>query len=203
MDRELRELKPVPCLLLTNRTGSVNNCISRPSSKAEEIAISSTKVGGFMARAPESARRHWLLRVLQGSITVTVAAIFYPVVRFLWPRPVTSSGELEVVAPYRLDELRPGADGKWPPPFNFGGKPCLVIRTVDGEVKAFNAICTHVDCTVEYRADEGDVFCNCHNGVYDINGGNVSGPPPRPLETYKVILRGEAGKEEIVVSRAT
>jgi Rieske Fe-S protein len=103
--------------------------------------------------------------------------------------------------------LKPDAEGHWPPPFNFGGKPCLVIRTPEGEIRAFNAVCTHVDCTVAYRADKGDIFCNCHNGVYDLNGRNVSGPPPRPLEVYKVTLRSRPserpGQEEIVVSRTT
>jgi Rieske Fe-S protein len=110
---------------------------------------------------------------------------------------------MEVVAPYKVSDLRPDAAGRWPPPFNFQGKPCLVIRTAQGEVKAFNAICTHTDCTVEYRPDTGDIYCACHDGVYDLNGRNVSGPPPRPLETYKVTLRGEAGQEDILVSRST
>jgi Rieske Fe-S protein len=146
-------------------------------------------------------RRTVLLRTLQAGIAATLAAIFYPVVRFLWPRASTSSGEGEVVAPYTVKDLRPNAEGKWPQPFNFHGTPCLVIRTADGEIRAFNAVCTHVDCTVEYRHEKGDIFCNCHNGVYDANGRNVSGPPPRPLETYKVALRGKKGEEEIVVSR--
>jgi Rieske Fe-S protein len=60
-----------------------------------------------------------------------------------------------------------------------------------------------VDCTVTFRADHGDIFCNCHNGVYDLHGGNVSGPPPRRLQAYKVTLRGPSGQEEIVVSRST
>ena len=147
-------------------------------------------------------RRHWLLRALQGSIAATVAAIFYPVVQFLRPRPATRSGGLEMVAPYRMDELlQAEKDGHGKPPFNFGGKPCLLIL-VDGEPRAFNAVCTHVQCTVEYRPAEKDIFCNCHNGVYDINGRNISGPPPRPLETYKVALRGDKpGQEEILVSR--
>jgi Rieske Fe-S protein len=178
-----------------------------------------------MAESPEFLpRRRWLLHGLQASIAATLAALFYPVVRFLRPRPATTSGALEVVAPYKLGQLRPDAEGRWPPPFNFGGKPCLLILTPDGEkrlaagqpleqgdVKAFNAICTHLDCTVEYRPDKADIFCNCHNGVYNLNGTNVSGPPPRPLEAYKVTLRaperaGQAkppGQEEIVVSRIT
>jgi Rieske Fe-S protein len=149
------------------------------------------------------SRRVWLLRLLQGGIGATVAAILYPVVRFLKPRPTTTAGAMEVVAPYHVDELRPDAEGHWPSPFDFGGKPCLVIRTPEGKVRAFNAICTHLDCTVEYRPDRSDIFCPCHDGVYDVYGRNVSGPPPRPLEEYDVALRGEQGKEEIVVSRST
>jgi cytochrome b6-f complex iron-sulfur subunit len=148
-------------------------------------------------------RRSWLLDGLLASVAATLAAIFYPVARFLWPRAATNSGGLEMVAPYRVNELKPDAQGHWPPPFNFGGKPCLVVRTPDGEVRAFNAVCTHVECTVEFRHTTGDIFCNCHNGVYDLNGHNVSGPPPRPLVMYKVTLRGKPGQEEIVVSRTT
>ncbi len=147
-------------------------------------------------------RRNWLLHGLQVSVAATMAAIFYPVVRFLWPRAATSSGSLEAVAPYKVNELKVDTEGHWPPPFNFGGKPCLVIRTPDGEVRAFNAVCTHVECTVEFREGAADIFCNCHNGVYDLNGHNVSGPPPRPLEAYKVTLRGKPGQEEIIVSRS-
>jgi Rieske Fe-S protein len=151
-----------------------------------------------------ASRRKWLLGGLVASGTVTLGSLFYPVLRFLWPRAATTSGALEVLAPYRVNELKPDAQGKWPAPFNFGGKPCLVIRTADGEIRAFNALCTHVDCTVEFRADKGDIFCNCHNGVYDAHGRNISGPPPRPLEVYKVTLgTGKPGQEEIIVSRTS
>ena len=157
-------------------------------------------------------RRGWLLQSLIGGIAATVVAVFYPVVWFLRPRKATVSGALEIAAPFKVNEL-PGAAGN---PFNFAGKPCLVVLTPEGakrlaqgqrlgtdDVKAFNAICTHLDCTVKYRPDKSDIFCDCHEGIYDLNGRNVSGPPPRPLESYKVVLRGEPGHEEIVVSRET
>ncbi len=147
-------------------------------------------------------RRTWLGRILVGGITATLAVIAYPIARFLRPRPATKSGALEVMAPFRVNELKPDVSGEWPSPFDFGGKPCLVVQTPDGEVKAMNAICTHTDCTVKYRPDKGDIFCSCHGGVYDTNGRNVSGPPPRPLETYKVILRGKPGQEDIIVVRS-
>ena len=157
-----------------------------------------------------AARRSWLLRTLQATITITVIAILYPVARFLRPRRAVVSGALEVVAPYKPKELLNAASK----PFDFAGKPCLLVLLPEGaerlaqgqplradDVRAFNAICTHVACTVTYRRTEGDVFCNCHDGVYDLEGRNVSGPPPRPLEKYNVALRGEPGQEEIVVSR--
>jgi Rieske Fe-S protein len=166
-----------------------------------------------MADMPQDTnRRAWLLRSLAATIAATVVAIFYPVAWYLRPRRATVSGALEVVAPFRVNEL-PHAAGN---PFNFGGKPCLVVLTPDGakrltsgqklrsdDIRAFNALCTHVDCTVKYRQERGDIFCSCHDGIYDLNGKNVAGPPPRPLEMYKVTLRGKAGEEEIVVSRQT
>lgn len=153
--------------------------------------------------APQvTTRRSWLVRGLTAAVSVTVAVIVYPVLWFLRPRQSAgSSASLEVVAPYRVNELVADAEGNWPPPFNFGGTPCLVIKAADGDVRAFNAVCTHTDCTVKFRPPQSDIFCNCHNGVFDTNGRNVSGPPPRPLESYQVTLRGEPGREDIVVSR--
>jgi Rieske Fe-S protein len=148
-------------------------------------------------------RRKWLLAALQGGVGVTLAVLAWPVVWFLRPRAATASGAQETVAPYRVNDLKPGADGRWPAPFNFNGKPCLLIKTPGNDVRAFNAICTHTDCTVEFLPDKGQIFCACHNGVYDMEGRNVSGPPPRPLEEYKVTLRGEPGEEDVIVSRGS
>lgn len=149
---------------------------------------------------PSSPRRNWLLTSLQAGVTVTLAAIFYPVVRFLRPRATTQSAAMQVVSPYRVNQLEGDAALA---PFDFGGKPCLIVKSPDGKIRAFNALCTHVDCTVAYRAEHHDIFCNCHNGVYDTHGRNIAGPPPRPLEEYKVTLgSGKPGEEQIIVSRA-
>jgi Rieske Fe-S protein len=67
----------------------------------------------------------------------------------------------------------------------------------DGTYRALSGTCTHLGCTVQYRNDLREVWCACHNGIYDLNGRNVSGPPPRPLDVFDVHLRGD----EIVVSR--
>jgi cytochrome b6-f complex iron-sulfur subunit len=81
--------------------------------------------------------------------------------------------------------------------FRFGTRPALLIRTSEGEYRAVSAVCTHLGCTVQYKGDAKEIWCACHNGFYDLNGRNVSGPPPRPLEAYDVHVRGQ----EIYVSR--
>jgi menaquinol-cytochrome c reductase iron-sulfur subunit len=33
-------------------------------------------------------------------------------------------------------------------------------------------------------------MCPCHSGIYDADGSVAAGPPPRPLQTYPVRVRG-------------
>jgi Rieske Fe-S protein len=55
---------------------------------------------------------------------------------------------------------------------------------------------------VQFKSDTAQIWCACHNGLYDLTGNVVSGPPPRSLEHFVVNVQGEPGKEEVVVSRA-
>ncbi|MBI4391409.1 MAG: Rieske (2Fe-2S) protein, partial [candidate division NC10 bacterium] len=71
-------------------------------------------------------------------------------------------------------------------------------RTPAGELRAFSAVCTHLNCTVQYRPDLSHIWCACHNGHFDLTGKNIAGPPPRPLETFVVNARGN----QIVVSKS-
>jgi len=142
---------------------------------------------------PASPKRREFLDYLLGtSIGATLLAIFYPIVRFMIPPQVVESAENSVVAG-SVKELAVNT-GKI---FKFGTKPGILVRTASGELKAFSAICTHLDCIVQYRPDTKQIWCACHNGQYNMSGQNVGGPPPRPLEEYVVNTRGD----EIVVSK--
>lgn len=139
------------------------------------------------------ARRSFLDYLLGASALATLGAILYPIFRFMSPPQVIESTESSVVAA-KLNELPPNS-GKI---FKFGNKPGIVIRTPSGEVKAFSAVCTHLECIVQYRPDMKLIWCACHDGRYNLNGKNIGGPPPRPLEEYKVNTRGD----DVVVSRS-
>lgn len=140
------------------------------------------------------SRRSFLNRILGGSLIAFSASVLYPVWRFLIP-PVDDSVKPTSVVAGRLGELTPNS-GKI---FRFGNQPGILIMTPKGELRAFSAICTHLDCTVQYRDDHEHIWCACHNGHYDLNGTNIKGPPPRPLEPYKVVVKGD----EIITIKQT
>ena len=134
---------------------------------------------------------NWLVGVWGGGV---LASILYPVVRFLVPPDVAESAALSVKAGSARG-LAPNS-GRIVP---FGSEPAIVVRTADGELRAFAATCTHLACTVQYRSDLQHIWCACHNGHYDLNGRNIAGPPPRPLESYDV----DVADDEIVIARKT
>lgn len=141
-------------------------------------------------KAPE--RRRFVEALLGSGLLASAAAFLYPVIRYLVPPKTADLGSGSVVAA-RVGELKPNS-GKI---FRFGNRPGLLIRTSAGEYRAISATCTHLSCTVQYREDLREVWCACHNGKYDLNGRNISGPPPRPLEAFEVQVRGD----EIFVRR--
>jgi Rieske Fe-S protein len=69
----------------------------------------------------------------------------------------------------------------------------LAYVKVDGEnVKAFSATCSHLGCNVNYDESTGGFKCPCHTGIYDANGKNIGGPPPKPLKMLEAKI--ENGK---------
>jgi cytochrome b6-f complex iron-sulfur subunit len=137
-------------------------------------------------------RRDFLKYLLSGGLLGFGAVILYPLISYLKP-PKQSEVEESVVLAGKVSDIEKGS-GKI---IKFGNKPVLVIKTPDDKLKAFEATCTHLDCTVQYRNDMGLIWCACHNGKYDLNGRNIAGPPPRPLDEFRVIIKGD----EIYVSR--
>lgn len=58
--------------------------------------------------------------------------------------------------------------------------------TQDGQtVTVFSNQCTHLSCRVTWKQDMDGFFCPCHDGLFDINGEVVAGPPPRPLDQFE------------------
>ena len=70
------------------------------------------------------------------------------------------------------------------------GDPALAVDLGGAHVVAFDAVCTHAGCTVEYDPTQKLIVCPCHGAVFDPAHGAdvVSGPAPQPLLPIKVAL---------------
>ena len=144
--------------------------------------------------ALEFPRRHFLNRLLGTWAGGVLASILYPVLRYLVPPEVPEATTLSVNAGKAATLVANSARI-----IPFGSSPVIVVRTTTGELRAFAATCTHLACTVQYRPDLGHIWCACHNGHYDLNGRNISGPPPAPLSPFDV---NEKGDDIVIVRRA-
>jgi Rieske Fe-S protein len=145
------------------------------------------------ALADSPSRRRfidWFLGTGAGALLLSVA---YPLGRYLVPPPATESAAASVTLAIKPDDVKPNSGQI----FKFGSRPGILIRTPAGELRAFSAVCTHLNCTVQYRADLSHIWCACHNGHFDLGGKNIAGPPPRPLDPLVVNARGS----QIVVSK--
>ena len=133
---------------------------------------------------------NWLLGTSAGAF---LASVLYPVSRYLVPPEIAESTAATVTLAIKPEDVKPNTGQI----FKFGSRPAILVRTPAGELRAFSAVCTHLNCTVQYRTDISHIWCACHNGHYDLNGKNIEGPPPRPLDGFVVNARGG----QIVVSK--
>jgi len=76
------------------------------------------------------------------------------------------------------------------------GDPALLIHLQNGSFVAYDAVCTHAGCTVQYDPTQQQIVCPCHGAAFDpAHGAQVlAGPAPQPLATLqvKVDARGNA-----------
>jgi cytochrome b6-f complex iron-sulfur subunit len=133
---------------------------------------------------PLDKGRRRSLYLLGGIGVGWLLAALYPVFKYISPRPALDPfGEegraaVKKVTPADVAGLGTGANG------SYGQRGCLILRTDSGELRAFDAKCTHAGCNVNFSGDK--ILCHCHGGVYNLQGKNVAGPPPRPLTPLKV-----------------
>jgi len=145
-------------------------------------------------------RRRFVNWFLGTSFGALIAAIVYPLSRYVSPPRIAEAGTAQVEAG---DTSDPAFAEKAFKIVRFGSDPVIVVRAGEADYRALSATCTHLDCIVGYQKDRGRLLCNCHGGEYDLAGRNVGGPPPRPLSVYKVnLVPKSGGASTIVVSKA-
>ena len=56
-------------------------------------------------------------------------------------------------------------------------------------VIAYNTVCPHLGCFVDYRPKQQDYFCPCHDSNFALDGSLKKGVSPRGMDTLEVEIR--------------
>ncbi len=140
-----------------------------------------------MAAHPPRLTRHGFLVTIRSLIAASaVGVVVGPILAYFWPKDLLETPE----APTSL-----GNEGTIPvggsKTVRFGRNPAIVINLEQFGLVAYSAICTHFACIVKWNPESGMIECPCHAGFYDPRDGSViSGPPPLPIEKFKISKEG-------------
>ena len=131
-------------------------------------------------------RKSFIQRIVSVWTAICSLPVLYAVIQYIVP-PDKATGAPAPVAVGKLLEFSPGTVK-----FFRREKTALFVReTESGQIRSFSAKCTHLGCIVEFLDEEQKFRCNCHGSVYDPDGKNISGPAVRPLQPYRVEVRGD------------
>jgi cytochrome b6-f complex iron-sulfur subunit len=135
---------------------------------ADEKSISRRKLIGYT----------WI-----GASVVVVGELIFGTLAFLWPRRKESKGEKVFIAgkasDFKLGEV-----------VYFRKERVFVERSEQGFL-VFSAVCTHLNCIVNWNETLKHFECPCHGATFNRFGEVLGGPPPRPLDLYRLQIVGE------------
>ncbi|HEX7949652.1 MAG TPA: TQO small subunit DoxD [Candidatus Limnocylindrales bacterium] len=79
---------------------------------------------------------------------------------------------------------------------SISGDPGVLIKLADGKIVAFDAICTHAGCTVEWDPTYDLLICPCHGAAFDPAHGAqvVAGPTNTPLSPIPIHVDTASGR---------
>lgn len=142
--------------------------------------------GNPIGASVQKKRRSILRGILGVSLTAVFTPILYAVGRYLGFQSV-GTGATDILI--GINDVNAEHPSKL---LDLNDQPVLVIFQPDKGVRAFNATCTHLGCTVSYQPEVPGFYCKCHHGRYDANGVNVPGTRPKsPLTELTIISKGD------------
>lgn len=81
----------------------------------------------------------------------------------------------------KLEEV-PYGEGKT---VEIDGEKCAVYRDENGKYHIVSAVCTHMDCIVNWNRAERSWDCPCHGSRFTIDGEVIEGPAVAELQKYR------------------
>lgn len=137
----------------------------------------------FTSEGEEGVTRREFTRFL---VAASVAAAGGTALTSVWAslKTVNTGEPTAIVA---LDDIEVGGSHLFAYPTS--RDPAILLRTSVDTVVGFSQKCTHLGCVVYWAAEHERLECPCHEGVFDLDGRPVSGPPDRPLGRIEVEVR--------------
>jgi cytochrome b6-f complex iron-sulfur subunit len=132
--------------------------------------------------SPRLSRRSLIDVLLGSSLVAWIAAVVYPVLKYLTPSTEGGGGNKVTLTDGQKQELQSNG-------FliaRLGTDRVLLLKDRDQKLRALSAKCTHEGCTVQFLPNDAVIWCACHNGKFAPDGRVISGPPPRPLAAFTV-----------------
>jgi Rieske Fe-S protein len=66
----------------------------------------------------------------------------------------------------------------------------ILINLPGKGLVAYSDVCTHLSCAVTYQQKSKQLYCPCHDGLFDAATGDVlAGPPTRPLPLIQLAIQ--------------
>ncbi len=65
-----------------------------------------------------------------------------------------------------------------------------IVRTKEG-FYAVSAVCTHLGCITQWKAEADQIACPCHGSKFKPDGTKIEGPAPRSLPHFSIALTAD------------
>jgi cytochrome b6-f complex iron-sulfur subunit len=130
------------------------------------------------------SRRRLIGYAWMGAAVLVVGELIGGTFAFLWPRKKQEKGERVFIAG-KVNDFEVGE-------VIYFRKEKALVQRLEAGFLAFSTVCPHLRCVVNWNEMQKRFECPCHGAKFDRNGEVLEGPPPRPLDLYKLqIVEGK------------
>lgn len=135
-----------------------------------------------MGKKPIS-RRRLMGYAWMGAGAIVLGELIAGTFAFLWPRREKEKGEKVFIAG-KVSDFKVGE-------VIYFRKERTFIQREQGGFLALSAVCPHLHCVVNWNQVLRKFECPCHGAKFNQYGEVLEGPPPRPLDLYRLQIVDE------------
>jgi menaquinol-cytochrome c reductase iron-sulfur subunit len=126
-------------------------------------------------------------------VTVLLGPLRKPAADGSWVQ-LTKLDGLPIGAPPRLFQVFVERTDAWTRHARNAVGAVFLERIDKAKVRAFQAACPHLGCSVEWRGEQKHFYCPCHNSAFAQDGAIIPpSPSARGLDTLDVAIHDDGG----------